>query len=109
VLQRIANVCLRPGRSDPAGAGHCQSPEQCGEVHTPGGEIVLAVAVAVAVDGPLGRLSVTDNGSGISPDLLPHIFELFTQGLRAPGRSQGGLGLGLALVKSMVELHGSRL
>jgi CheY-like chemotaxis protein len=51
-------------------------------------------------------LRVRDNGIGIAPDLLPHMFELFTQGERSPDRAQGGLGLGLALVKSLVELHG---
>jgi PAS domain S-box-containing protein len=51
-------------------------------------------------------LSVQDDGIGISPELLPNIFELFSQGERSADRSQGGLGLGLALVKSLVELHG---
>jgi CheY-like chemotaxis protein len=49
---------------------------------------------------------VIDNGIGISPELLPNIFALFAQGERSLARSQGGLGLGLALVKSIVELHG---
>lgn len=52
------------------------------------------------------EVAVCDTGMGISPELLPHIFELFTQGERSADRSQGGLGLGLALVKSLVELHG---
>ena len=51
-------------------------------------------------------VTVRDNGEGIAPDLLPHIFDLFSQGERKPDRSQGGLGLGLALVKSLVQLHG---
>ncbi|MGI4841759.1 MAG: hybrid sensor histidine kinase/response regulator [Janthinobacterium lividum] len=51
-------------------------------------------------------LEVQDNGIGISPDLLPVVFDLFTQGQRTPDRTQGGLGLGLALVKKLVELHG---
>jgi PAS domain S-box-containing protein len=50
-------------------------------------------------------ITVSDNGSGIEPALLRHVFELFTQGQRTPDRAQGGLGLGLALVKSIVELH----
>jgi signal transduction histidine kinase/ActR/RegA family two-component response regulator len=54
-------------------------------------------------------LSVSDNGSGITPDLLPHVFELFSQAERTLDRSQGGLGLGLALVKSLVELHGGKV
>ncbi len=51
-------------------------------------------------------LTVHDNGSGIGPDLLPAIFDLFTQGSRTLDRAQGGLGLGLALVRKLVELHG---
>ena len=54
-------------------------------------------------------VTVTDTGNGIDASLLPHVFELFTQGKRTPDRSHGGLGLGLALVKSMVELHGGRV
>jgi CheY-like chemotaxis protein/two-component sensor histidine kinase len=49
---------------------------------------------------------VQDDGAGIAPDLMPEIFDLFTQGSRTPDRSQGGLGLGLALVKHLVGLHG---
>ncbi|MES3024917.1 MAG: ATP-binding protein [Pseudomonadota bacterium] len=51
-------------------------------------------------------VSVRDDGEGVAPDLLPRIFDLFSQGERAPDRAQGGLGLGLALVKSLVQLHG---
>jgi PAS domain S-box-containing protein len=50
-------------------------------------------------------LRVRDNGIGIAPDMLPQIFELFVQVDHAGSRSQGGLGLGLALVKSLVEMH----
>ena len=52
------------------------------------------------------EISVRDTGIGIAPELLPHVFELFTQAERSPDRSQGGLGLGLALVRSLAELHG---
>ena len=48
---------------------------------------------------------VIDNGMGISPDALPYVFDLFAQGERAIARSQGGLGIGLAVVRRMVELH----
>jgi signal transduction histidine kinase/ActR/RegA family two-component response regulator len=51
-------------------------------------------------------LRVSDNGVGIPPELLGSVFDLFVQGARTLDRSQGGLGLGLSLVKSLVELHG---
>ncbi|HEU4372096.1 MAG TPA: ATP-binding protein [Telluria sp.] len=54
-------------------------------------------------------VSVRDSGIGIDGELLPHVFELFTQGKRSSDRSQGGLGLGLALVKSLVGLHGGEV
>jgi CheY-like chemotaxis protein/two-component sensor histidine kinase len=73
-----------------------------GKYTPPGGHIVLRLqASASALE-----VSVVDDGTGIDADLLPHVFELFTQGERSPARSQGGLGLGLPLVKSLVELHG---
>lgn len=57
-------------------------------------------------DGAQVVVSVSDNGQGIEAQLLPHIFELFTQARRQSDRSQGGLGVGLALVRALVELHG---
>ncbi len=51
-------------------------------------------------------LTVTDNGIGMAPELIARVFDLFTQGERTSDRSQGGLGLGLALVKTLVQLHG---
>jgi PAS domain S-box-containing protein len=55
--------------------------------------------------GDAAEISVGDNGIGIEPELLPHVFDLFIQGKRTPDRAQGGLGLGLALSRSLVELH----
>jgi signal transduction histidine kinase len=52
------------------------------------------------------RVRVRDTGVGIPPHVLPHIFELFTQVDRTLNRSQGGLGVGLALVRKLVEMHG---
>jgi PAS domain S-box-containing protein len=52
------------------------------------------------------RLSVKDNGVGIGPELLPRVFDLFVQGERRSDRSQGGLGIGLAIVRNLVSLHG---
>lgn len=51
-------------------------------------------------------LRVADNGIGMDDVLLPSVFELFSQGERTPDRSQGGLGIGLALVRSIVQQHG---
>ncbi len=70
--------------------------------YTPqGGEISLVLEVSESN----AKICISDNGSGIAPSLLPHIFDLFTQGERTPDRAQGGLGLGLALVKSLTTLH----
>ena len=55
------------------------------------------------------EIAVADDGIGIGPDLLPHVFELFRQGDTSTTRSHGGLGLGLALVKSLVDLHGGHV
>jgi CheY-like chemotaxis protein len=52
---------------------------------------------------------VEDSGVGISPELLPRIFDLFVQGEREPDRAQGGLGVGLTLVRRLTELHGGRV
>jgi signal transduction histidine kinase/ActR/RegA family two-component response regulator len=52
---------------------------------------------------------VVDDGMGIDPDTLPHVFELFTQGKREAHQAQGGLGIGLALVRSLVEQHGGQV
>ena len=60
-------------------------------------------------EGQEAVLRVRDTGVGISPDLLPHVFDLFTQAERSLDRSQGGLGIGLTLVRRLVELHGGRV
>jgi PAS domain S-box-containing protein len=65
-----------------------------------------AIALAVDILDRRVEVAVTDNGIGIENALLPHVFELFTQAARTPDRAQGGLGIGLALVKNMVALHG---
>ena len=55
------------------------------------------------------RIDVTDSGQGIEPGLLPHIFEMFAQGLEARRKTGGGMGIGLALVKQLAEMHGGRV
>jgi signal transduction histidine kinase len=64
------------------------------------------IRVRVRPEGEDAVLEVEDSGVGIAPELLPRVFELFTQGERTLDRAQGGLGLGLALVRRLVELHG---
>jgi signal transduction histidine kinase/ActR/RegA family two-component response regulator len=68
----------------------------------PGG----SVWVTLRQDGDDALLSVRDTGVGITPEVLPRIFDLFTQAERSLDRSQGGLGIGLALVQRLVEMHG---
>ena len=71
--------------------------------YTPsGGSIGIAIDT---VDGEV-VLTVSDSGVGIPPDLLPHVFDVFVQGSISIDRSQGGLGIGLSLVRRLVELHG---
>ena len=73
--------------------------------YTPaGGRIAVNVC---ATDGDAcAELRVTDNGIGIPRELLPRVFDLFAQAERSLDRSQGGLGIGLTLVRSLVEMHG---
>ncbi|MGA0612762.1 response regulator [Caldimonas sp. KR1-144] len=64
------------------------------------------IELALSIDGGQAVLTVSDHGVGIDPALLPTIFELFVQGQRSLDRAQGGLGVGLTLVRRIVELHG---
>jgi len=74
--------------------------------YTPrGGTIAL-----VLERGPSAvTIEVRDNGIGLDAGLLPHVFDLFTQAQRSPDRAQGGLGIGLALVKHIVTMHGGEV
>ena len=67
----------------------------------------IGLEVEVTDDGV--RLSVVDNGIGISAESVPRLFQMFSQVNSAIDRSEGGLGIGLALVKGLVELHGGRV
>ncbi|MEO8064048.1 MAG: ATP-binding protein [Pseudomonadota bacterium] len=71
----------------------------------PGGRIQLTADI----DGTQLILKVTDNGVGIPADMLPRVFEMFTQVGRSIDRSQGGLGIGLTLVRRLVEMHGGKI
>ena len=88
LAQALANLLTNASRYTPPG-GHVEL-----VARRDGGEIVV---------------SVKDDGSGIDASLLPRVFEMFVQGARALDRAEGGLGIGLALVKSLVELHGGRV
>lgn len=68
----------------------------------PGGHLGLTLRL----ENGQGCITVSDDGIGMSADLLPHVFELFVQAERTPDRAQGGLGLGLALVQRIAQLHG---
>ncbi|HEX7788125.1 MAG TPA: response regulator [Methylomirabilota bacterium] len=67
------------------------------------------IEVTVAGSGEVGRLSVKDTGVGMTPQMIQHIFDLFYQGDRTLDRAGGGLGIGLTLVRRLVELHGGRV
>jgi signal transduction histidine kinase len=64
------------------------------------------IAVSAKLDGALVEIRVSDNGIGIPASMLPTVFDLFSQAGAMHGRSRGGLGIGLALVKRLVEMHG---
>ena len=67
----------------------------------PGGQI----AIDVSVEGAEVAVTITDNGTGIGREALPHIFELYVQDAHAEGVAPGGLGIGLAVVRELVEAH----
>ena len=72
-----------------------------------GGHVLVVLEEATA--SGMAVLRIRDDGAGIDPDLLAHLFEPFEQADRSLDRSQGGLGLGLALVKGLIEQHGGKV
>jgi signal transduction histidine kinase len=71
-----------------------------------GGRIEVAAGCAELAGAPCALVSVKDSGIGIAPEVLPHVFDLFSQAQPAAGGNGSGLGIGLALVRELVELHG---
>ncbi|MES2128663.1 MAG: response regulator [Pseudomonadota bacterium] len=67
------------------------------------------ISLRTATEGEQAILTVQDAGGGIAPELMPHIFDVFVQGSSTLERAQGGLGIGLALVRRLVELHGGTI
>ena len=67
------------------------------------------VTVKITVAGPIVQVSVRDQGIGIDPAMLPTIFDLFAQATTSLDRSRGGLGIGLTLVKALVDMHGGSI
>jgi signal transduction histidine kinase len=88
LVQCLANVLTNAAKyTEPGGEIHVETRDE-------GGEVAIAI---------------TDNGVGIAPELLPKVFELFVQGERTLDRSQGGLGIGLSIVKRLVEMHSGKV
>ncbi|WP_167761255.1 hybrid sensor histidine kinase/response regulator [Duganella callida] len=85
LAQVVSNLLSNAARYTPAG-GH--------------------VTLGTRIKGNTVQIQVTDDGNGIAPSLLPHIFDLFVQGNRQLDRAKGGLGIGLALVRNLVQMHG---
>jgi len=71
----------------------------------PGGHVLLATWR----EGQDAVIEVRDDGMGIAPDLLPRVFDLFVQGRQSTERPNGGLGLGLSIVRNLVTMHGGRV
>jgi signal transduction histidine kinase/ActR/RegA family two-component response regulator len=65
-----------------------------------------SLRLTVREDGDAAVVSIKDNGSGIAPEVIPYLFDLFTQGPRSLARSEGGLGVGLNVVRNLVNMHG---
>jgi two-component system, chemotaxis family, CheB/CheR fusion protein len=67
------------------------------------------IDVTVSHENGYVSVEVTDTGQGIAPDFLPYVFDMFSQAHTGAGREHGGLGIGLSLVRQLVEMHGGRI
>lgn len=74
-----------------------------------GGRVEVSLSLVTRHSSTYARITVTDTGKGIQPDFLPYVFERFRQADSTTTRHQGGLGLGLAIVRNLVELHGGNV
>ncbi len=72
----------------------------------PGGTVEVTLRSSDSADSPQAQLVITDTGDGISAHFLPHVFDRFSQADSTTTRRHGGLGLGLAIVRHLVEMHG---
>jgi len=106
-LQVLLDPLASPVRGDPARLQQCFWNLLSNAIKfTPkGGRVQVALE---RVDSHV-EVSVTDNGQGIKPEFLPHVFERFRQADASTTRRHGGLGLGLSIVKNLVELHGGHV
>lgn len=78
--------------------------------HTPsGGKVTLRVSVKGQAGGRQVRVEVTDTGSGIASEDLPYVFDRFYRADKSRNRTSGGSGIGLAIVKQLIEAHGGRV
>jgi signal transduction histidine kinase/DNA-binding response OmpR family regulator len=68
-----------------------------------------SIQIRVEPDGAHGIFEIEDTGAGMAPHVLAHAFDLFFQGERSPNRAEGGLGIGLTLVRQLVERHGGTI
>ncbi|MDQ2937700.1 MAG: PAS domain S-box protein [Acidobacteriota bacterium] len=68
-----------------------------------------AITIRVRADNDRAVLSVEDTGQGIEPEFLPHVFEMFRQADASSSRPHGGMGIGLALVRQLIDLHGGTI
>jgi PAS domain S-box-containing protein len=107
VVVEASNAAQLYVRGDPARLVQCVTNllNNAAKYTPEGGQI----AVRAAADSGDAVIEIEDNGIGIEPAFLPHVFDLFSQGDRSLDRSEGGLGIGLTLVSRLVGLHGGRI